>query len=49
MLHRIEAAQIATSAEIDIDTLEERLIAEQSASDATGIAELMFGAIARLK
>lgn len=49
MLPRIEAAQVATTAEIDIDTLEDRLIAERSKSDSTSVAEMIFGAIARVR
>ncbi|MEL7127764.1 MAG: methyltransferase, partial [Pseudomonadota bacterium] len=48
MLPRIEAAHVATTAEIDIDTLENRLTVERSKSDSTSIAEMIFGAIARV-
>lgn len=46
MLPRIEAAGIATAAEIDIDTLEDRLNAELNSAESTSIGEMMFGAIA---
>lgn len=49
MLPRIEAAGIATAADIDIDTLEARLRDEVAATGATRIGEMMFGAIARLR
>lgn len=49
MLPRIEAAQVATAAEVDIDTLEGRLLSERSKSETTSIAEMVFGAIARVK
>ena len=48
MLPRIEAAHVATTAEIDIDTLENRLTVERSKSNSTSIAEMIFGAIARV-
>lgn len=47
MLPRIEAAQVATAAEFDLDTLANRLMVEQANSKSTGITEMMFGAIAR--
>lgn len=47
MLPRIEAAGVATAQEIDIDTLEDRLAAERDGAQATGISEMIFGAVAR--
>lgn len=49
MLPRIEAAKVATAGEIDIDTLEDRLIAERLKSHSTSIAEVAFGAIAHVR
>jgi SAM-dependent methyltransferase len=48
MLPRIIAQGVATPAEIDVDTLDARLLAERQASHATYIGELAFGAWARL-
>jgi ubiquinone/menaquinone biosynthesis C-methylase UbiE len=48
MLPRIVAHGVATAAEIDVETLDERLLAERRAADATYIGELAFGAWARV-
>ena len=48
MLPRITAAGVATVAEIDVETLEDRLNVELAAAESTSIGEMMFGAIARL-
>lgn len=48
MAERIVAAGVASLAEMDVETLEERLIEERRASSATTIGEMMFGAIARV-
>jgi SAM-dependent methyltransferase len=48
MLPRILAHGVATAAEIDVDTLDERLLAERRAANATYIGELAFGGWARL-
>lgn len=47
MADRIEAAGVATKAQMDVETLEQRLIAERDALAATTVGEMMFGAIAR--
>ena len=47
MLPRIVAAGVATEAEIDVDTLDERLVEERRAAGATWAGEMMFGAWAR--
>ncbi len=47
MLPRIEAAGVATAAEIDAGTLDARLAAEREAAGATVVGEMMFGATAR--
>jgi SAM-dependent methyltransferase len=47
MLPRIVAHGVATAAEIDVDTLDERLLAERRAAQATYIGELAFGAWGR--
>ncbi|MEL6583010.1 MAG: methyltransferase domain-containing protein [Pseudomonadota bacterium] len=47
MLPRIEAARVTTAAEVDIETLAERLKVEQAQSTSTSISELIFGAMAR--
>lgn len=48
MADRIVAASVATRAQMDVETLEERLIEERRASSATTVGEMMFGAIARV-
>ncbi len=47
MANRIEAAGVATKAEMDVETLEQRLIKERDTLAATTVGEMMFGAIAR--
>ena len=47
VLPRLVAHGVATPAEIDIDTLEDRLAAERIACPATWIGDMMFGAWAR--
>lgn len=47
MLPRIEAAQVATAADIDVDTLGDRLMMERSKSRETSITEVIFGVVAR--
>jgi ubiquinone/menaquinone biosynthesis C-methylase UbiE len=47
ILPRIEAAGVATAAEIDIDTLEQRLADELSHARATYIGDMIFSAWAR--
>lgn len=47
MAERIVAAGVATRAEMEVETLEERLIEERRAFSATTVGEMMFGAIAR--
>lgn len=47
MLPRILRLGVATEAEIDVDTLDDRLDAERSQAQATYIGELVFGAWAR--
>jgi ubiquinone/menaquinone biosynthesis C-methylase UbiE len=48
MLPRILEHGVATEAEIDIDTLDERLAAECAAANATYVGDMAFGAWARL-
>jgi len=48
MLPRIIAHGVATAAEVDVDTLDDRLLAERRAANATYIGELAFGACARV-
>lgn len=48
MLPRILEHGVATLAEIDIDTLDERLLAESTASNATYVGDMAFGAWARV-
>ena len=48
MLPRILEHGVATEAEIDIDTLDERLLAESTASNATYVGDMAFGAWARV-
>ena len=47
MAERIEAAGVATKAQMDVETLEQRLIEERESLAATTVGEIMFGAIAR--
>ncbi len=47
MLPRIVGQGVATEAEIDIETLQDRLMAEREAAKTTYIGELIFGAWAR--
>ena len=47
MEDRVKAAGVATSAEMDVGTLQERLAEERRSSVAITIGELVFGAIAR--
>lgn len=47
MLPRIIQQGVAAEAEIDVDTLDERLIAERAAADATYVGDIIFGAWAR--
>ena len=47
MLSRIVAHGVATAAEMDVDTLEERLTEERERTDATYVVDLAFGAWAR--
>ncbi|WP_433932645.1 class I SAM-dependent methyltransferase [Sorangium cellulosum] len=47
MLPRIVQRGVATEAEIDVDTLEERLIEERMKANATYISDMVFGAWAR--
>ena len=44
---RIDAAGVATHTEMDVETLEQRLIDERRSLAATTVGEMMFGAIAR--
>ncbi len=44
MLPRIVGHGIATEAEIDVDTLEQRLIAEREQAGASYIGDMLFGA-----
>jgi len=48
MLPRILEHGVATEAEIDIDTLDERLAAECAAANATYVGDMAFGAWARV-
>jgi len=48
LLPRMVEYGIATQAEVDVDTLEQRLIAERTTANATYIGQLVFGAWARL-
>jgi SAM-dependent methyltransferase len=48
MLPRIVAHGVATEAEIDVDTLDERLAAECAAANATYVGDMAFGAWARV-
>jgi SAM-dependent methyltransferase len=48
MLPRILEHGVATEAEIDVDTLDERLAAECRASNATYVGDMAFGAWARV-
>ena len=48
MLPRMLEHGVATEAEIDIDTLDERLLAECRAAKATYIGDMAFGAWARV-
>lgn len=47
MMPRIEAAGVATAAEIAPDTLDDRLIAERAAANATVLTDLIFCVISR--
>lgn len=47
MLPRIERAGVATAEECDVDTLDERLIAERTQANATYIGDMVFCAWAR--
>ncbi|WP_437807237.1 class I SAM-dependent methyltransferase [Sorangium sp. So ce1078] len=47
MLPRILQRGVATEAEIDIDTLEERLMDERAKANATFVSDMVFGAWAR--
>jgi ubiquinone/menaquinone biosynthesis C-methylase UbiE len=47
LIPRMEAAGVATAAEIDADTLDDRLISERQTTGATVITDLIFCAIAR--
>ena len=47
MLPRIVGSGVATEAEIDVETLEDRLVAEREEAQTTYIGELIFGAWAR--
>ncbi|NJO38733.1 MAG: methyltransferase domain-containing protein [Rhizobiales bacterium] len=49
MLPRIEAAGVATAEEIDVDTLDDRLLAERRDTGGSCILEMVFGAWARKK
>lgn len=48
MLPRILEHGVATEAEIDVDTLDERLAAECAAANATYVGDMAFGAWARV-
>lgn len=48
MLPRILEHGVASEAEIDVDTLDDRLAAERAASNATYIGDMAFGAWARV-
>ena len=45
--HRIVSLGVASAAEIDIETLDERLAAERMRTNATYVPDMMFGAWAR--
>lgn len=47
MLGRIVGAGVATAEEVDVDTLDDRLIAERQHTNGTCILEMVFGAWAR--
>lgn len=47
MLPRIVKQGVATEAEIDVDTLDDRLTAERLAANATYVSDMVFGAWAR--
>lgn len=47
MLPRIVAHGVATAAELDVDTLEQRLVDERTAANATYVGDMIFGAWAR--
>jgi hypothetical protein len=47
MLPRIVQQGVATEAELDVDTLDERLAAERVAANAIYIGDMVFGAWAR--
>ncbi|AUX34739.1 MULTISPECIES: class I SAM-dependent methyltransferase [Sorangium] len=47
MLPRIVQQGVATEAEIDVDTLEERLAEERTKANATYVSDMVFGAWAR--
>lgn len=47
IMHRIVQQGVATEAEIDVDTLDERLAAERKAANATYVGDMVFGAWAR--
>jgi hypothetical protein len=47
MLPRILAHGVATEAELDVATLDQRLLEERTAAGATYIGDLVFGAWAR--
>ncbi len=47
MLPRILRHEVASAEEIDVDTLDARLLAERSAANATYIGDMIFGAWAR--
>jgi ubiquinone/menaquinone biosynthesis C-methylase UbiE len=47
MLPRIIRQGVATEAEIDVDTLDQRLTAERLAANATYVSDMVFGAWAR--
>jgi hypothetical protein len=46
LIPRIVKAEVATEEEIQVETLENRLIAERKEKNATFVKELVFGAIA---
>jgi hypothetical protein len=48
MLPRIVKHGIATEAEIDVDTLDQRLAAERRAANATYVGDMVFGAWGRM-
>jgi hypothetical protein len=47
MLGRIVGAGVATAEEVDVDTLDDRLIAERQHTNGTCILEMVFDAWAR--